>query len=77
MVVVNQSAVVDHGHDEGIVVVVIVVQRVEEDAQAVPSVRCQCFKKLFFLRHSNVCSWQAFPASLQIRQKPFLYGTPS
>ena len=38
MVVVSLGPVVHHGHDVGVVVFVVVVERVEENAQAIPHV---------------------------------------
>ena len=37
--IVGLRPVVQHGHDVGVVVLVVVVERVEEDTQTVPSVR--------------------------------------
>ncbi len=37
--IVGLCPVVQHGHDVGVVVLVVVVERVEENTQAVPSVR--------------------------------------
>ena len=36
--VAHLCSVVHHGHDVGVVVLVVVVERVEEDAEAVPAV---------------------------------------
>ena len=39
LVVVHLGAVVDHRHDVRVVVLVVVVERVEEDAETVPAIR--------------------------------------
>ena len=36
--VVQLGPVINHGHDVGVVVLVVVVERVEEKAEAVPSI---------------------------------------
>ena len=39
LVIVNLVSVVEHGHDVGVVVLVVVVEGVEEDSETVPLIR--------------------------------------
>ncbi len=39
MVIIGLCPIVDHGHDVGVIVLVVVVEGVEEEAEALPEIR--------------------------------------